>query len=286
MTAEPRPGSGTPDADDGHTINVGPVTVADPGSGTPADDRPTSTPHNRNVEPWNCLTCNPNGWPRAKWIDNERRRRSYNAEAQRTRPAPPAAPVDGLDADFLPRALRGWAKHVRAEDFRTAAEVMELAAIVLEGRAPVDGPVLDEAKRRRAMVFAEVRNDQIREGDLLANHATITVHRVGPCIVKWGGRAYELAEGEVFIGCGDGNPHGFAISRCDANDTHIVGRLAAPSPAPLDVRKLPEWEALRELVADEMGATPGLDHIAAMDAIADAAEALLAAADREEPTDA
>lgn len=144
MTAEPRPGSGTPDADDGHTINVGPVTVADPGSGTPADDRPTSTPHNRNVEPWNCLTCNPNGWPLAKWIDNERRRRSYNAEAQRTRPAPPAAPVDGLDADFLPRALRGWAKHVRAEDFRTAAEVMELAAIVLEGRAPVDGPVLDE----------------------------------------------------------------------------------------------------------------------------------------------
>ena len=39
MTAEPRPGSGTPDADDGHTINVGPVTVADPGSGTPADEQ-------------------------------------------------------------------------------------------------------------------------------------------------------------------------------------------------------------------------------------------------------
>lgn len=72
--------------------------------------------------------------------------------------------------------------------------------------------------------YEAVRNDEIRVGDLLANHATITRHVVGPAKVKWGGRTYALADGEVFIACGNGNPHGFAISRCDAADTHVIGR--------------------------------------------------------------
>ena len=58
MTAEPRPGSGTPDADDGHTINVGPVTVADPGSGTP-DPTP-------NGQTWVCR----NGRPTARCVED------------------------------------------------------------------------------------------------------------------------------------------------------------------------------------------------------------------------
>ena len=58
MTAEPRPGSGTPDADDGHTINVGPVTVADPGGGTP-DPTP-------NGQTWVCR----NGRPTARCVED------------------------------------------------------------------------------------------------------------------------------------------------------------------------------------------------------------------------
>lgn len=93
-------------------------------------------------------------------------------------------------------------------------------------------------------VFAEVRNDEIREGDLLANHSTVTVHRVGPATVFWGERPYELADGEVFIACGDGSPHGFAISRCAAGDTHVVGRPGPdeawpPSETPTTDRYLP-----------------------------------------------
>ncbi len=77
------------------------------------------------------------------------------------------------------------------------------------------------------LVFTEVRNDEIRVGDLLANHATVTVHKVGPQTVKWGSGTYKLDEGDVFIGCGNGNPHGYAISRCDAGAFHVVGRREA-----------------------------------------------------------
>lgn len=87
------------------------------------------------------------------------------------------------------------------------------------------------------IVFTEVRNGEIREGDLLANHATVTIHRVGPATVFWGDRPYELADGEVFIACGDGNPHGFAISCCAASDTHVVGR---PDPDMGPLSKLAE----------------------------------------------
>lgn len=74
----------------------------------------------------------------------------------------------------IPRALRGWATHVRAEDFRTAAEVMELAAVYieeLESRpapstpTPEPGPALDpelltEHLRARMLSFTE-RNDTV-----------------------------------------------------------------------------------------------------------------------------
>lgn len=58
--------------------------------------------------------------------------RACRAASTFSAPAPLSpVPEDGPDFD-LPRALRGWAKHVRLDEFRTAAEVMELAAVHIE----------------------------------------------------------------------------------------------------------------------------------------------------------
>lgn len=87
------------------------------------------------------------------------------------------------------------------------------------------------------MIYSEVRNDQIKVGDLLANHATVTVHRVGPATVTWGADEYDLAVGDVFIGCGSS----LAITRCDADKTHVVGRPAASPEQPERDEQLPPF---------------------------------------------
>lgn len=74
--------------------------------------------------------------------------------------------------------------------------------------------------------------------------------------------------------------HGGFLARREIGDPVAVldALPAAPSPAPLDVRKLPEWEALRAAVRLPHDAT------GRNTAVRYAARALLAAADREEPT--
>lgn len=70
-----------------------------------------STPHNHTVEPWNCLGCNPNGWPMQRWLDNEATRQSYNDETRRARP--PTDPADRLPlVDVLPPGASGWIQGV------------------------------------------------------------------------------------------------------------------------------------------------------------------------------
>jgi len=72
--------------------------------------------------------------------------------------------------------------------------------------------------------WAAVRVGSIVVGDQLANHSTVTKVAHGPASVKWGGSVYELAQGDSFVGCGNGNPHGFAYSQISTDSSLIVGR--------------------------------------------------------------
>jgi hypothetical protein len=88
--------------------------------------------------------------------------------------------------------------------------------------------------------WSQVPAGQVRKGDDLANHGTVTHVHHGPKTFRWGRQEYTLAEGESFIACGNGNPHGFAITRTDSkNSLEVVGRNARlvwlpvePEPAP------------------------------------------------------
>lgn len=131
-------------------------------------------------------------------------------------------------------ALDAWAEACDAVGFKL--EPWQEAVIrgnpqffTLPDPAAGEGETLPEG----GLVFSEIRNDEIRTGDLLANHGTITIHQVGPGSLNWGDRSYALGVGDVFIGVGDGNPHGFAITRCAADDTHVVGRPSGPVPVPV-----------------------------------------------------
>ena len=67
--------------------------------------------------------------------------------ARTYRPDPPPTPVDGDSGrpeSDLSRALRGWAEHLRRDEYRTAAEVMVLAAIALDADRP--SPVGEERR--------------------------------------------------------------------------------------------------------------------------------------------
>lgn len=145
--------------------------------------------------------------------------------------------------DVLPCTVRGYPEHKRCgpvpssdtpSDGCDDCEREGRNCTAHGGRPGIPTSSDTPSDGRPTMVFAEVQNDEIRVGDLLANHATVTIHEVGPSAFGWGGREYELAEGEVFVACGDGNPHGFAVTRCDADGSHVVGRLAGEERRPVD----------------------------------------------------
>ena len=65
-----------------------------------------------------------------------------------------------VDPDDVVLGLRGWAKHVREDDYLTAAETMERAAEMLD--ADVDVALLAEAMTPEGMVAVRAELDRLR----------------------------------------------------------------------------------------------------------------------------
>lgn len=338
MTAEPRPGSGTPDADDGHTINVGPVTVADPGSGTP-DPTP-------NGQTWVCR----NGRPTARCVEDcpvaagcgpvppapssdtpsDERLCGHCAASNDPSPAhryivgrvarqcpgrPAPSPVPEASGRGNVTALLAKAAELlssvprdgeRLRRWRQAAThiVDEIEATLVEP-APSSSPVPeaggeDEIVQPTMHILRRADGEEMGEYTFWAtdgpdgwdmaedtDHDEDTVYEILACYpvarrkILWS-TLCETCDGE-----GDGCPACAGGGECeppDAEHMPIIAR-AASSSSPvggrgLDVTALPEWEALRAAVEIIDGEPPWPPDVEV------AARALLAAADREEPTDA